>query len=335
MGAPGVGHKGYVQLGEESTYGTAIAATHKLAVLNSDIKLEAPPIPDQLLGGTRWGRTVAQGTKRARGTISTHLTFDGLLAILRGAFGTYTQTTVETGVRDHLFKIGATLKSFTVQEILGDVSVGTCFRSTGMKIDKLTLRGTAGQGVESIVGMELGVLGQDRLSNQTPTGSLAFPPYFPVQFNAGMTTVDDGTADAAVDVRVRSFEFTLENMLTDDRFYGSGPAIDEPVPGDKLKATMKFQQEFQTRTEFDAYRALTVGSPKLIFQHPATIGSTSKREFEIRMNQAFLEEDPTPPLDGPGVLIANSTWVGFFDGVDGTEATPVAIRVRSTDAALS
>jgi len=339
MGVPGAGWKSYIQLGKESTYGTAIAATHKLAALNSGLKLDAPPIEDALMSGVAWERTTAKPPRRVMGSFATHLTFDGLLELLRGVFGTYASSTVETGVRDHTFKIGPLLNGFTVQEIVGDVTAGTCFRSTGVKFDKFTLRGTAGQGVESVVGVEFGCIGQDRVSNQTPTPSLSFPPYFPVQFSSdttNMLVVDDGSVDSAADIRLRSFEFTLENMLSDDRWFGSGTTVDEPLRRGRIRATFKLMQEFQTRTQFDNYRLNTIGSPRLVFQHPTTIGSASKREFEIRANQAILLEDPTPPVDAPdNLLIATATWKAIFDGVDGAEASPVVCRVRSTDAALA
>jgi hypothetical protein len=332
MAIPGTGFNSYIQIGEEITPGTGVAATFKLPVYSTRIELEAPPIPDTTLHGAPWEINVAQGARRTKGAFACDLYFEGLLRLLRGAFGAYSNTLVETGVRDHVFKVSTTqLKSFSIEEIVGNISAGTAFRALGQKINKLTLSGTSGQGVESVVRFAVDLVGQDRNSNFTITPGLAFPPFLPVQANGMLLTVDDGTADAAADVRMRSFEFTLESMLTEDRFNGGLATIDEPLRGGKIKARLSFQQEFHTRTQFDAYKALTIGSPKLVFQHPTTIGSSSKREFEIRMEKAYLEADPTPPVDGPGVLIAKSTWCALFDA---TDASPVVCRVRNTEAAL-
>jgi hypothetical protein len=333
MGVPAVAHKGFLQIGKETTWDTPVAATIKLPVLDISIELDAPLIPDNVLHGNPWERTKYQGPRRAMGPFSTQLLFEGELELLRGIFGAYTNSLVETGVRDHTFKIGPTLNGYTLQEIIGDTPAGTCFRDRGGKFNKLTLSGTQGQAAESIVTMAVEVIAKDREENQSPTGALSFPPLLPVKFDLS-TVVDDGTADAAGLVRVRQFEFTLENRLTDDRFYASSLFIDEPVRGDKIQATFRFMQEFQSLTQYAAYRALTIGSPRMVFQHPATIGSTSKREFEIRANQAYLDK-VSQPVNGPGVIIATSTWVATFDGVDGSEASPVVCRVRNTESALA
>src|SRR5262245_30798521 len=123
MADPGTGDKSFIQVGEETTPGTGVAATFKLPVYSSNIVLEAPPIPDTRLHGAPWELAVAQGVRRTKGSFACDLYFEGLLRLLRGAFGDYSSSLVETGVRDHLFKISTgQLKAFSIQEIVGDVT---------------------------------------------------------------------------------------------------------------------------------------------------------------------------------------------------------------------
>lgn len=338
MGVPAVSHKSYWQLAKATTWGTGVAATIKLPLIDESIELENPPIEDNVLHGNPWDRTTYQGYRRAMGSITTQLLFEGMLEIFRGLFGTYpAPAVVETGVRDHVFKIGPTLNHYTHQLITGDVPTGKCFRVPTAKFDKMILRGTAGLGEGTIVTAEFGNIGIDRENDVTITGALSFPPLLPVKFDLSTNpTMDDGTADAAGDVRIRQFEITLENKLTDSRFYGGSPLMDEPVRGGKINATFKFMQEFQTKTQVDAYKAGTIGSPKIILKHPATIGASSNREFEIRANQAYIVTDPKPPVRvGDDVLISTVTWKATFDGVDGSEASPIVCRIRNTEAALA
>lgn len=335
MAAPGTGHKGgIIQIGKETAWGTPVAATIKLPTLSSDLKLQADVFPDNTLHGNPWPRTMHQGPRKVVGPFAVPLLFEGELELFRGVMGLYSNSVVETGVRDHTFKVGPTLNPYTLQDQKGDVVTASTFRVSGAKFNTLRISGTAGQGPEGNVALEFGVIGKDKESNQTPTGALSFPPLLYVKFDLATVTVDDGTSDAAADVRVRSFEVMIENMLAEDRHYLGSLLIDEPVRGGQFKATWKFQQEFQTLTLFNAYRAASDGSPKLVFQHPTTIGAASKREFEVRSNQAKLT-DFSDPVDGPGVIIATSTWESYFDGVDTTEASPLVMRVRNTESALT
>lgn len=333
MGAPGVGHKSFIQMGKETTWGTPVGVLIRIPILNDTLELEAPPIPDNVLHGNPWERTKYQGPRRVTGEFSTDLMFEGMLEFIRGCFGQYQSAVVETGVRDHTFKIGVNLNGYTIEETLSNIPTGKVFQVQGAKFNRLVLRGVAGQGPEAKVSAAFGVIGKDRVENVTGSSGPADPPLLPVKFDLA-TVVDDGTADPASNVRVRSFTFTLENGLADDRLFMGSLFIDEPVRVANIRATFEFQQEFQTITQYTAYRALTTGSPRLVFQHPATIGAASKREFEIRANQAYLEK-VSMPVDGPGVIIASSTWVATFDGVDTGEASPVVCRVRNTEGNLT
>src|SRR6185503_18621702 len=106
---PGLGHKSYLQIGpKETTYGTYIAPTSKLELISWDVEPNVSVIQDPSLYSVR-------------GTFVVRLNFEGLLELFRGLFGTYSNSLVETGVRDHTFKEGATLNSYSPEVIIGDV----------------------------------------------------------------------------------------------------------------------------------------------------------------------------------------------------------------------
>jgi hypothetical protein len=189
--------------------------------------------------------------------------------------------------------------------------------------------GRAGTGDDAMLRARFSVLGKDYISNQTPTAALAFPALFPVLYHQAIT-VDDGTADGAASIRVRSFEVSLENPHTEDRFYLSSLTMDEPVRQDFLTARWRIEQEFTTLTQWDAARAFTNGSPQFIFQHPTTIGAASKREFELRSNKAQLVE-MSAPVSNYGILLSTATWEAYQDTGD---ASALVARFRNTEVAL-
>jgi len=323
-----------MQIGpKETTYGTYIAPTAKLEVFNFEATPEIGVIQDPSLYSQPSRRGLYQGGQFWRVRFTVRGNFDGCLELFRAVFGTYSNTLVDTPARDHFFKEGANLNSYSPEAIVGDVTTGKCFRVLGLKLTGVRVRGTAGLGNDAMLQFEFNGLAKDVQSNQTPTGALTFPAVLPILYHySGNATgiVDDGTADTGVSLRVRSFEVSLEQPHTEDRSYLQSINIDEPMRSDFLVARWRLTQEFTTYTQFDAAKAFTVGSPKLVFAHPTTIGSTSKREFELRSNQANLVEYSNP-VEGYGVILSTATWEAFFDA---TDASALVARFRNTESAL-
>ena len=334
MPIPGLGHRSYLQIGpKETTYGTFQTPTKKLELISWNIAPDIGVINDPSLYNQQSQRALYQGPLLYRGTFVVRANYEGiLLELLRGVTGTYTSAVVDTSARDHFFKEGPTLNSYSFEVILGDVPSGTskCWRLLGAKVLNLSYKIKAAKGDGGMGTIEFTVLAKDMISGQTPTGALSFPANFPPLFHQCITA-DDGTADAVGSVRVRGLEVTLENPHADDRLYLGSLNIDEPLRNGFLKARYKLEQEFITATQWDAARAFTVGSPQFIFQHPTLVGATTaKREFEFRSNQANLTEF-TAPISDYGIMVSTATWEAFFDP---TDVSAIVVRVRNADVAL-
>lgn len=138
---------------------------------------------------------------------------------------------------------------------------------------------------------------------------------------------------AAAEIRVRSFEITLENLLTEDRFFMGSPSIDDALRSDFLNATFRMVQEFQDKAAFEAAKAFgTPLNPRIVFRIPGTlIGVQSNREFEIHMDSTQPGEWSTP-IEGYGVLLSTMTLNAFNTPAD---QTAIAFRVRNDDAVLT
>lgn len=398
----GVGFKSYIQFAPEAQFNVAVAATSKLEVINWNVNPVVGVIQDPSLYSGQSRRAMYQGGLLYRGTFTVRMNYDGLLELYRGVFGTYDgTTTVESGVIDHKFTEGATLKTYTIEAVVGDVPTGKCFRLTGAKFVNLKVTGTAGTGNDAMLQAEFTVVARDMQSNVTPTVGPTFPSLFPVLYHQA-TVVDDGTVTGGValvsavagtisllttftrsagsfttdgviagmqvsgagvaanttvasvtsatvlvlsasgtngaatltftnPIRIRSFELDYAQPHDEGRFYLSSLNVDELIRSDFLVAKWRITQEFVTQTQFDLARAFTAGSPRLLFQHPTTIGAVSKREFELRSGSAQIT-DWSQPVQGYGIIIATATWEAFQDA---TDTSAVFARFRNTAAALT
>jgi len=274
MGTPSIGHKSYLQIGKESTYGTGVAATGpKLEVISADISPQIGVIDDPSLYSAVARRGIYQGGLLYGGRFSVRANYEGMLRLLEGVLpGASKVGPTETTVYTYTFKEATTLNSYTFELIEGDIATTKCQDIYGVMFTGMTIKGTAGQGPDAMVQCDFEVIAKDKSDTQTPTGALSFPTVYPVLFHQA-TTVDDGTADPAASVRIRSFEVSFKNALSDDRYYLGSANIDQPLRNDFVSCEWKFTQEFQTMTLFQAAKAFTTGSPKILFQHPTTIGN--------------------------------------------------------------
>jgi len=169
-------------------------------------------------------------------------------------------------------------------------------------------------------------------TGQTVSFYGALPTLAPVLYHQAIT-VDDGQDTLSESVRVRSFDITMEAPRAEDRFYMSSKNPDEAIPNEFVAMRWQMVEEFLSKKTFDAIRnyPATAPSPKLLFQHPDTIGASSKREFELRAGSAEYV-DWSAPVEGYGIVLSTVTMEGFQDP---TDLAATVMRFRNTDAALA
>jgi hypothetical protein len=130
--------------------------------------------------------------------------------------------------------------------------------------------------------------------------------------------------------RIRSLEFSLVNPHAEDRFYMGDLNPDEPLRSDFLTCTWKFEQEFATLDQFNYMKAFSNAYPRVIFTHPTTIGTGSKREMEFRSLETRIKSFSVP-ISGPGVLVSTCEMEAFHNV---GEASAFTMRVRNLQSAL-
>jgi hypothetical protein len=308
MGTPAQGHKSYLQFGREAVYGTGVAATHRLGFVSSGVEPEIGIVRDNTLNNQVVRSSIYPVGQRARGQIEMVLDYDGLLLLFDGAFGTATfaangGTTSGTGPYTHTFTERSLLNSYTIEIVEGNVPANKCQRLIGAKIFGFTIRGEAGQGDGALVRVVWDVLAKEKQTDQTPTASLTAVARSSVLFHQA-ATINDGTADAAADVRMRSFEINLGSPVHDDRFYLGSTTIDEPIRSDFVAPTMRFVKEFHTKTLIDAMKAGTTGNPAL--------GFNSGTDWITLQMDTAKATTYTHPISGYGIITQEVTWEGLL-----------------------
>jgi hypothetical protein len=308
---PGLGFKSYAQIGKETVYGTGVNAAKKFEIISFNVQPVIGVIQDNSLNNAPSRRGIYEGGKIYRGSFVTRLNYEGLEELFRAVMGGAGYT---FGSSTHTYIEAADLFFYTMEVVIGDVPTAKCFDLYGVKFTGVTIRGTAGQGADAMVTAEWSIIAKDMVSDQTPTSLGAFPAVYPVIYHSwasGSAVVDDGTADAAGSVRVRSFEVTIENPHADDRFYVSSMNIDEPLRNDFLSVKWRLTQEFTTKTQFDLARtwaaAASEPSPRLKF---ISQGGTA-RTFDIESRATQITEF-SAPVEGYGVVMSTVTYEAFY-----------------------
>lgn len=336
----GLGHKSYLQLGKEVTYGSPATVNRRFEIISANIAPQKGVIQDPSLNNSPSRRGIFEGATVYKGTILTRLNYAGQEELFRGVFGAYNGATTVTDGRDHVFKEASAIPSYTMELSIGDMpATNQVFDLYGAKFTGVTIRGTAGQGTDAMLQAEFSVIAKDMVSAQSATGSLSAELPRPVIFHSnnnagGGAIVDDGIETLADGIRVRSFEVTLENPHAEDRFYLSSSQVDEPVRNDFLVARWRFTQEFTSIAQFNAIRTWAATgsepSPRLVFQG-SLIVATNRYEFELRSNKAQYVEW-SAPVEGYGIVTSTATLEAFYDS---TDQSALVARIRNSLAALT
>lgn len=336
MGVPAIGHRGWIQFGRESTYGTAATVTHRIPFVSCDTRPVGGTIDSEMMNNQRWLHGIYQGPRYYETTLVVELWYAGMLLLLDGFMGTATYgsnggTTTGANPYAHTITQQDLLNSFTFQIIEGKVPATTCQRLLGSKIDRAEISGSKGSGSDAIVRLTLTLLSQSYQTNQAITGSLNAVTALPVLFHEmqGALAFLDGTADATADKVLQSFTVSINNHLA-RRQHSTAATILEPLAEAFCEVEIRLTKEFQTVAMLDAYNAFTAAvatEPTLVF------GALSSKRFTISTPGTANIVTYGHPIPGPGIIMQEVTWKGFRANPGG--AGPLQLLVENTQATIT
>lgn len=327
MANAAVGFKGYVQIGRENPYGTAVTTTHRFGILGGSFESNSNPVQDAQMYGTPNAKAGVATVSTVTGTLEMYADYSLAALLLDGLMGTATYgsnggSTTGSNPYTHTWNDAKTLfNSFTIELFEGDVPTTKCALITGAKITGGTFSWSSGSGEANYGKLSLSFVAKRKQTNQSPSATLSARTIDPILFRH-LTTITDGSGDAAGDVKLESLEVRIANSLLAQATGGSGAYIDEPVLDGMRVPVVSWTARRHTVTLEDAHEAQTAVNPVFGFANGASKGLT----FTFAAGR--VSAPVSHSLSEPGVIRQSVTVTGY-DG--GSYALQVAlVNAKST-----
>ena len=311
----------YMQIGLESIWKTAAVATRRFDLISYSPGWGKDTYEDPSQSSALGSLGIFDGAQWFGFTTRHRLDYAGFNMILDGVMGTNTYGTfgaVTTGSNPyaHAMIPRNDLNSYSVEIIDGNIPNGKSRRFLGAKILGIIIK----TGIDTpMAEIEIRWLAADMTENFTPTAALALPTVNPMLYNE-WTTIDNGTADVAPALCVRSYEISITNTVAEKRACGGTKLLEEFIRLGKVRVQWKIEQEYRGISATGLWVSGAYGSPKLV------IGSAANKRFTIQSGAAKLMGDPAA-VNGGDIMIENLTWDAIQDATDGG---PVKIITEDT-----
>lgn len=322
-----IGIKGYAQFSREAVYGTALAATHRIAF--ESCTLEPKPqigasksMPAGGFSGAAWmpdmdnqGSFVAG--EHSEGQLVMPMDYDGLLQFVDMAMGTATYGTYgaavsgpSDGVYTHVWSPEReALNSMCLQFYEGGVDTKARIHP-GLKVTGFSLRGSNGPGDDNVVRLTVDLVGR-KSAYGTPTGAISMLTRVPLRMID--LTWWDGFLDKTTGV-LRDFEFTIKPSLAAPIYQAGSAEIREPVRDGMIVTTLKMTREFNDLSSFSQYQAggKMAAPPTLQFD-----SATGGKQLLIEFQAAAIVNQPQPRPGLKGIMLVETTYQALWSGTNG------------------
>lgn len=310
MATPALGHKSFIGIGAETTWGTTVARTKFLELVKGGdgIDLEEAMILTNSISNIGFDTTkhYAQGAITAGGPMIFEMPQEGAELILKNAFGAVATSTPGGGVnsRDHTFTISDALPAGLSVEIHKDAPGGSpSYLFAGCKVNQLQFQ----IGLDDRLRCTATIVAKD--VTKVAKSAETLPTRRPFHFVDG--TLKWNTAA----VNVSEAQITLNNQLDVERRFIGTRNIAEPIrSGNKILATATFTAEFESIVHFDDWRAGTSRVLELIFEGEIIEG-VLKYHLQLLMNLGRITK-AMPLISDEGRVTYEITAQGFRDATD-------------------
>lgn len=195
--------EGYLGIGKESTYGTAVSVTKYIPILSESMAPDSGGIFPEDIRADRSRATALEGPFGVSGDVEFQAgPENGLGEMLLGALGTVTQGT--TSPYTHTFVGASTIPSYTVEVNVGESMVRTI---PGCKVGTLTISCAAAEPAT----ITATLVGQTETIGTAFATAPTFSTLEPFKWSECKVTID-GTVDA----NIENLECVIENNLVTD-----------------------------------------------------------------------------------------------------------------------
>jgi hypothetical protein len=318
-----IGGKGFLGIGKETTYGTAVAPTKYLRLMSESLGLEFPHEFDDQLTGEVFRTNPYEGQKKVSGDIVTKCHFEGMELLLYQLMGDgATPGTLVTGVGKWDF-VAASDGALPTGLTLHMNRHLKKWPYEGCKITSAEFRYESGKALEatfSILGETLGAT--------AACDTASFPTHSPVLATYGALTID-GTPRCTM---VKSARIRIENGLEEDMYTICSNEIVEPERGGLCRISGELEIWWDTTmitAVHDKFAAGTVAALVITHTGGEIPGSSPGTDYKFELNLPYIKFGPTadPQLGSGGVI---STPIPF-EGYKGNGSEPFTITVWNSN----
>lgn len=280
----GLGLVGFLGIGQESTYGSAVSRTNFFEINEESIEVSEGRIESAALARVGMLNTkLAQGGIGVSGGFGFDAQYGGWERLLKHLFGTITSSnpdpTNAATVWDHKFTIADTLPTGLTVEVFRDTGGFTTEPNKSFLYQGCALTsGTFSCGVDDLLRTRFELMGRQeaRAAKSTPTydtSKLAVYHQGTILYNGD-------------DKEVSEFSVTLNNSLEFRPKLGSRIGR-QPKRSGKLQVTGSFVMEFISWAEYDDFRNATERTFTAEFLGD-TISGTLKNRIYFDINVAVI-----------------------------------------------
>ena len=286
-----------IGFGAESTWGTAVSRTNWLGCVSTALNRGVPrSAPSSLKASTSSAmrRTHFTASEEAGGSVNVLASYDSMGLLVKHAMGG-TPSTTGTNPYPHLYTLGSTLPSLTVEEVRGNRGKSELYE--GMVINSATFECSAG----SEMTLALDFIGETAATRGTAgTPSYGGTNDTVLHHQAGTMSI------AGNSYSLSSFSLTINNNIARRQFLGSKLTA-EPLRSDfsTVECSVTVDASDQLYTDLHADTAAD-----------ATITFTSGvKSVEFKIHNAWIQT-ASDPISGAGVITQSVVLQGESDGTD-------------------
>ncbi len=305
----GVGASGYVGIARETTPKTYVAPEKYIPLRSEGMGYMQDTVWRRVLNKTPDIKGPVPGFVHVEGDLECDITEDTLPYLLLGARGTLvksgtTPNWIYTFTPNNLATPAKTLSVTVVRNGVAFGYVGCVVGSMEFTVEDAMLVGT------------FSMVGSDEANQTVPT--LTFPDTAP--FGAGDYSIQIPTATQIFDTDTFTFQIE-DNAEPQNRLSTSRGA--QFIKYGERSVTLSVERDFESRTEYDNYKALTSQSITLL----ATKGANNKIAFTTPA--AIADSYEISGLSGQGDLIrASIAYNGVYDP---TTSKPYEIVINTQE----
>lgn len=282
------GNDARLQIGKETTYGSAVVPTHQLEFLNDSLHQVNTSVESEALVGAVTTPFYTVVGSKVEGDISIEVHPDNCGLIFGAALGVETKSGTTAITHDFTpIKGGDSLPSVTIIE---DKKAGV-FAYSGLKIDTFSLECDP----SSLLTSTISFIGQKE-NKDAVLADLDPSPIDPYHFNHMKIYFGTANTEASTNIsQASSFSFNYSNNLENDLFVADGTQYMAEI--DYQKRDITFDIETLYDSEIDDWRESNYKtgdkmSVKVEFLHNENAAGTTKYKIVIDMRNCVIVEAP-------------------------------------------